>query len=114
MKELICITCPRGCHLVVDENMNVTGNTCPRGAIYAKNELTHPVRTLTSTVAINSELFNVVPVKSKEPLPKELIIKAMEILNEVVINAPVKIGDVVVNNILDTGIDIVATRNICK
>ena len=44
MKELICITCPRGCHLQVDENLNVTGNMCPRGAIYAKAELTHPVR----------------------------------------------------------------------
>lgn len=114
IKELICITCPRGCHLKVDENLNVTGNTCPRGALYAKAELTHPVRTLTSTVVISSEEENRLPVKSNNPLPKELIFKAMEEIDKVVVKAPIKIGDVVIKNVLNSGVDIVATKNILK
>lgn len=114
MKELICITCPRGCHLKVDDNLNVTGNFCPRGAMYAKAELTHPVRTLTSTVKINSKVSDRLPVKSARPLPKELIFKAMEEINKVTMNAPISIGDVVIKNIFDTGIDIVATKDILK
>lgn len=114
MKELICITCPRGCRLLVDESLNVTGNFCPRGALYAKNELTHPLRTLTSTVRIKSKDIEMVPVKSKDPLPKELIFKAMDILSQIQIKPPVHIGDVIVKNILETGVDIVATRDILK
>lgn len=114
MKELICITCPRGCHLKVDDNMNVTGNFCPRGAKYAINELTHPVRVLTSTIRVNSTLSPRCPVKSKDALPKELIFKAMEEINKVRMDAPIKIGDVIIPNILNSGIDIVATKNIEK
>ena len=114
MKELICITCPRGCHLTVDDNLNVSGNFCPRGEAYAKAELTHPVRTLTSTVVIKSELENRVPVKTNNPLPKELIAKAMEEINKVRLVAPVHIGDVVIKNIFDTGVDIVVTKNISR
>lgn len=114
MKELICITCPRGCHLSVDDNLNVTGNFCPRGAMYAKAELTHPVRTLTSTVVIKSKITNRLPVKSSEALPKELIFKSMEVINNVNVQAPIHIGDVVVENILNTGINIVATKDILE
>lgn len=114
MKELICITCPRGCHLSVDDNLNVTGNFCPRGAMYAKAELTHPVRTLTSTVVIKSKITNRLPVKSSEPLPKELIFKSMEVINKVNVQVPIHIGDVVVENILNTGINIVATKDILE
>lgn len=114
MKELICITCPRGCHLSVDDKLNVTGNFCPRGAMYAKTELTHPVRTLTSTVVIKSKITNRLPVKSSEALPKELIFKSMEVINKVNVQAPIHIGDVVVENILNTGINIVATKDILE
>jgi len=114
MKELICITCPRGCHLLVDDQLNVTGNFCPRGAMYAKAELTHPVRTLTSTVYINGKFEQRLPVKSSDPLPKELIFKAMEEINIVKTCVPMHIGDVVIKNILNTGIDIVATKNILE
>lgn len=114
MKELICIICPRGCHLSVDDNLNVTGNSCPRGVVYAKNELTHPTRTLTSTVRIVSELEATLPVKSKEPLPKEKIFDAMKVINATCVKAPIKIGDIVVKNILNTGIDIVASKDIVR
>lgn len=112
MKELTCIICPRGCHLVVDDDFNVTGNSCPRGEKYAKQELTNPTRTLTSTVKINAKNAVRVPVKSKEPLPKGLILQAMEEINKASVLAPIHIGDVVIPNILGTGIDIVATKDI--
>ncbi len=114
MRELICINCPRGCRLKVDDNLNVTGNFCPRGAIYAKNELTHPVRTLTSTVKVQSTLERRLPVKSSEPLPKEKVFEAVRELDEANVNAPVHIGDIVVRNVAQTGINIIATKNIEK
>ncbi len=114
MKELICIICPRGCHLTVDDQLNVSGNTCPRGAVYAKQELTHPTRTLTSTVRVVSELEAMLPVKSNKPLPKEKIFEAMEVINKTCVKAPIKIGDVVIKNIFGLDVDIVATKNILR
>ena len=112
MKELICITCPRGCHLSVDDNLNVTGNFCPRGAMYAKAELTHPVRMVTSTVAIASTKECRLPVKTKEPVPKELIFPVMEEIRKTVVNTPISIGDVVIKNVCDSGVDVIATKEI--
>ena len=112
MVELICITCPRGCHLQVDENLNVTGNMCPRGAMYAKAELTHPVRMVTSSVNVHSKVESRLPVKTKKPIPKELIFKVMEEIEKTSVTAPIKIGDVVIKDVLGTGVDIVATKNI--
>lgn len=112
MKELICIICPRGCHLKVDDDFNVTGNNCPRGPLYAKSELTHPTRTLTTTVRIISNKEIRLPVKSNKPLPKERIFDAMKIVNKAVVNAPIKIGDIVIKNILGLDVDIVATKDI--
>ena len=114
MKELICIICPRGCHLKVDDELNVTGNTCPRGAIYAKTELTHPTRTLTSTVKVISKEEVSLPVKSDKPLPKEKIFEAMEVINKTSVKAPIKIGDIVVKNIFGLDVNIVATKDILR
>ena len=112
MKELICITCPRGCHLQVDDNLNVTGNFCPRGVVYAKAELTQPVRMVTSSVAIISESECRLPVKTKEPIRKELIFKVMEEISKVEVHAPIFIGDVVIKDVLGSGVDIIATKDI--
>ena len=114
MRELICINCPRGCRLKVDDDFNVTGNFCPRGALYAKNELTHPVRTLTSTVKVQSTLERRLPVKSNEPLPKEKVFEAVKELDAVLVKTPVHIGDVVITNVAGTGVNIIATKNIEK
>ena len=114
MKELTCIICPRGCHLVVDDELNVSGNSCPRGAIYAKNELTHPTRTLTSTVKIISIDEVALPVKSDNPLPKEKIFDAMKEINKTVVKAPIKIGDIVIKNIFGLDVNIVATKDILR
>ncbi len=114
MKEFICIVCPRGCHLKVDDNMNVTGNTCPRGKVYALNEITNPTRMITSTVAIESTELKRLPVMTSMPIPKGKIFDVMEEINKVRIKAPVKIGDVIIKNVLGLESDIIATRNILK
>ena len=95
MRELICITCPKGCHLKVDEenDYKVTGNGCPRGAIYGKKECTHPTRVVTSTVKIVG-------------------VDVMKELNRVVVKAPVHREDVIVSDICGTGVDLVATKDL--
>ena len=114
MKEFICIVCPRGCHLKVDDNMNVTGNTCLRGKVYALNEITNPTRMITSTVAINSVELKRLPVMTSKPIPKGKIFDVMEEINKVRANAPVKINDVIIENVLGLDSNIIATRNILK
>lgn len=113
-KELTCIICPRGCHLVVDENNNVSGNFCPRGAKYAIQELTNPLRTITSTVKIISEDEDRLPVKTSVQVSKKLIFKVMEEINKIEVKAPVHIGDVLKENIAGSGANLVATKNIEK
>ena len=113
MKNLICIVCPKGCHLQVDEDNGyaVTGNSCPRGAEYGKTELLHPTRVLTSTVRVEGGLHRRLPVKTTAPIPKELLFQAMEALNGVTLTAPVTVGQVVIHDLLGTGVDVVATRD---
>ncbi len=113
MKELICIVCPKGCHLQVDETQDykVSGNSCPKGAEYGKIELTAPTRTITSTVAVKGGSHLRCPVKTTAPIPKGLIFEAMELLNGLEITAPVQLGQVVVSNVCGTGVDFVATRS---
>ena len=113
MKELICIVCPKGCHLTVDEENGyaVSGNNCPRGEEYGKNEVIAPKRTITSTVKVSGGLYPRLPVKTDKPIPKELIFEAMKLLDKVELKAPVNVGDVVIENVLGTGASFIATRN---
>ncbi|WP_405379253.1 DUF1667 domain-containing protein [Phascolarctobacterium sp.] len=110
-----CIMCPMGCELTVTiedgKVTNVTGNTCPRGPKYANDEVTAPKRMLTSTVAIEGGVLPLLPVVSATVLPKERVMDCARFLRSVKINAPVKAGDVVVENILGLGVNIVASRN---
>jgi CxxC motif-containing protein len=114
MKELTCIVCPRGCRLMVDEehDFKVTGNHCPRGAAYGANELRHPTRVLASTVAISGATCDRLPVKTNAPIGKELLLQAMEIIHQVQVTSPVSTGQVIVANILGSGVDVVATRDL--
>ena len=116
MKELICINCPMGCHLSVDDsdksNIIVTGNTCPRGKTYGINEVLHPLRMVTSSVRVKNGINKVVSIKTKEPIPKELVFEALNVLKDIECEAPVHIGDIIVKNVLNTNIDIIATSNV--
>ena len=114
MKEFICIECPKGCHLKVDDDMNVTGNTCPRGKVYAINEITCPKRVITSTVVIESKLVSRMPVMTENEVPKEKMFDLVKALDEVRLVAPVKCREVVIENVCDTGVNIIATRTIEK
>ena len=114
MKELICIMCPKGCHLSVDDDLNVTGNTCPRGVTYGKQEMTDPRRYLTSTVKIKSTSYRRLPVISSGDLPKDKVSEVIRYLDNVEVVAPIKVKDVVVKDVLGLGVDILATRTIDK
>ncbi len=112
MKELVCIGCPRGCHLKVDEenDYKVTGNSCPIGAEYGKNELKNPTRILTTTVSITGAMHNRLPVKTARPIPKGLLFEAMECLKKVEVASPVRMGQVIVPDLLNTGVDVIASK----
>lgn len=112
-RELICIVCPKGCHLKVDiDNKNVTGNSCKRGSIYGLNEVISPTRIVTSTIKIEGVEGHVVPVKTQEAIPKEKIFDVMKEINNAKVKAPIKVGQVIIENVLNTGVNIVATKSI--
>ena len=113
MANIVCIVCPKGCRLTVDEQtLEVTGNNCPRGAAYGKAELTSPTRVITSTVKVEKGDICRCPVRTKGAIPKGKMFDVMSALRKVTLVSPVKIGDVVIPNVCDTGIDVIATRNI--
>jgi len=113
MTELICIICPKGCRLKVEQrNLCVSGHECERGIIYAKDELENPTRIVTSTVKITGAIHRRCPVKTSSPIPKHMIKDAMLLLDSVELEAPIGIGDVVVKDICGTGVAFVATRSL--
>lgn len=115
-RELICIGCPLGCPLVVSmeagEVTAVEGNTCKRGDTYARKEVTNPTRIVTSTVMVEGGSDVTVAVKTQSDVPKSKIFACMKALKGVTVKAPVHIGDVIVANVADTGVDFVATSNV--
>lgn len=118
-RALTCIGCPMGCSLEVEMDasgnvLNVTGNTCKRGDIYARKELTNPTRIVTSTVHVIGGNLDMVSVKTKEDIPKDKIFECVTDLKEVYVHAPVHIGDVVLENVAGTGVDIIATKEIIE
>lgn len=116
VRELICIGCPMGCPLKIEieegKVRSISGNTCKKGDAYARKEVTSPTRTVTTTVRVQSGKQVVVPVKTKEDIPKDKIFACMEELRKVTVQAPVHIGDVIVEGVAGTGVPVVAIKNI--
>ena len=114
MKELVCIVCPKGCRLHVDEENGfaVTGNSCPRGAEYGKNEIQNPTRVLTSTVRLSGGAYRRCPVKTEKAVPKGKLLDIMKELNHVEVASPVSIGQVVLTNAAGTGVNVVVTKSL--
>ncbi|MBE6029609.1 MAG: DUF1667 domain-containing protein [Clostridiales bacterium] len=114
MREVICIVCPKGCHLKIEENgeggYNVSGASCERGIDYGINEVTNPVRVLTSTVKVEGGSLVRCPVRTDGSVPKEKIFACMEEINNVTLSAPIEVGDVVIEDIAGTGVALIATR----
>lgn len=113
MTELICIVCPKGCHLTVDEadGYRVSGYGCKRGEEYGKAELLNPTRVLTSIVRTEGGIHPCCPVKTDKAIPKKEIGAAMELLTKVYLKAPVAAGDVVAEHICGTESSWVATKD---
>lgn len=113
-RSLTCVACPIGCAVTVGledgEAVRVSGNSCKRGEAYARAECTNPTRMLTSTVRVTGGEAALTPVKSAAPLPKRLLLACMAVINRAQLDAPIAAGDVVIKNILDTGVDIIATN----
>ena len=109
---MTCIVCPRGCRLTIDDDMNVTGNSCPRGKNYAISELTHPVRMVTSTVRVSNRENVVASVKTSEAIDKDKMFDVIKLVNSMSVKAPCHVGDVLVKNVFNTNVDILITKNI--
>jgi len=115
--ELTCINCPLGCPLKVETDgqgqvLSVAGNTCKRGEEYGRREVTAPMRTVTSTVRVQGGSAPVVSVRTRGDIPKEKIFAVMEEIRKACAAVPVHIGDVIVEDIAGTGVDLIATRNV--
>lgn len=115
-KEFVCIRCPLGCNITVEtegtEIKSITGNTCPRGADYVTKELTDPRRIVTSLVRVRGGELPVVSVKTAADIPKDKILDCIKVLKDIELSAPVRMGDVVAEDVCGTGVNIVATANV--
>lgn len=116
VRNLTCIGCPLGCPIQVTMNdseiTDITGFSCKRGKEYAKKEVTHPTRIVTSTVRVIGGNIPMVSVKTASDIPKEKIMEIMKCLEEIRVVAPIHIGDVILENVAGTNVNIVATKNI--
>lgn len=115
IRELTCIGCPLGCPLSVEsdgEHITVHGNTCKRGEDYARKEITNPTRIVTSSVRVKNGAAAMASVKTGKDIPKGKIFECMEEIHRAAVEAPVRIGDVVIRDCAGTGVDVVATRDV--
>jgi CxxC motif-containing protein len=115
-REFVCIICPNGCRIRVEYEgtniKNITGDECPKGKDYIKNEITNPLRVFTGSVLVEKGDFSLVSVKTPVPIPKEYLKKIGEITRRIKVEAPIEIGQVIASNLLDNNIDLIATRKV--
>ena len=114
-RNLICIGCPLGCPVTVTmdgDDINVTGNTCPRGADYAKKEVLSPTRIVTSSIKVNDGVIARVSVKTKSDIPKSKIFEVMKEIQAVRVDAPVALGQILIEDCAGTGVEIIATKDV--
>lgn len=112
MRQIVCITCPNGCKLCIDDNGVVTGGRCKRGEEYARAELSCPMRTLTTTVRTAFALMPALPVRTDKEIPKSRIKDAVAALAKIYVDTPVRCGGIVVQNLLELGCNIIATADL--
>jgi len=116
VKNITCIECPVGCALSVDiENcrvIKVSGNKCPKGEAYAASEVENPLRVLTSAVLSQDLSLKMIPVRTDKPIPKSRILDAMAEIKKLKVNKPLSVGEVIVNNFLGLGVNLIATRDV--
>jgi len=114
IKKLICIECPNGCAVSVDiegdKITKISGNKCPKGEKYAREEIKNPRRILTTSVLAEDLSFKMISVRTNKPIPKKDLLRAMEKVKKIRIKKPVHVGDIIVENFMDLGADLIATR----
>ncbi len=114
--QLICVCCPVGCLITVekkeDGSLAITGNTCQKGEAYARSEMTAPVRTVTSVIRVQGGSKKAVPVKTAAEIPKGQIEECMAEIQKVTVQAPIRVGDVLIENVAGTSVSVIATGNI--
>jgi len=114
-REIICVVCPNSCRLTVwkdfEEKVHILGNQCVRGITYGESEYLNPVRMVITTMRIEGAPYPVIPVRSEVPIPKSLIFQAIKSINKQVCHAPIKMGDILIEDILGTKISIIASRS---
>lgn len=116
--EKICISCPIGCHLRIEWTVDapnfyaISGNGCKRGIEYGENEMRQPMRMATTTIRLNGGKVSRLPVKTSAPIPKASVGPLCQFLDELELNAPISLGDVIVKNIFNSGADVIACRTI--
>lgn len=118
-RELDCIVCPMSCHLYVDVNecgevLCVTGNSCPRGDVHARQELTNPMRMVTTTIRIKDAIHPLIPVITSGNVPKSKIFDIMEACKVIEVKAPIQVGTCILANVANTGVDLLASRTMLK
>jgi CxxC motif-containing protein len=115
IRKIRCIECPKGCFLSVDiedfKVVSINGHECPKGEKHAISEVENPVRILTSAVLSQGLILKMIPVRTDGPVPKTALKKAMEEMKRIRINRPVQVGTVIVENFLNLGINLIATRD---
>ena len=113
-EKVTCICCPMGCSILVEKDgkdFHIIGNECKKGEEYALQEVINPQRILTSTVRIKNGIQKMLPVRSEKTVPKNIVVNCVKELAKVELAAPIKRGDVVLKNILNTGVTIIASRD---
>ncbi len=120
-RVITCILCPNGCELEVGwdgepttQSVEVLGNLCAKGISYALDELTHPERTLTTSIRVRGGVQRLASVKTVSPIPREAVVATRELLQPMVLNAPVAIGQVVVEDVARTGVQVIVTRAVAS
>ncbi|KAJ53434.1 CxxC motif-containing protein [Clostridium tetanomorphum] len=116
VRELVCIGCPMGCNLQVELNgmevKKVQGNVCARGKIYAEKECTNPTRIVTSSIKVENGEVDMVSVKTEKDIPKDKIFECVQAIRRLKVKAPVNIGEVVIENFADTGVNVIVTKKV--
>ena len=114
--NIICVSCPKGCRISIESNddgiENIYGNDCLAGREYVLEEFKNPSRVLPTTIRVKNAVLPLVPVKTSKAIPKKIIFKAMREIAKVELEAPISIGDIIIKDFMQSGVNLIATRTI--
>lgn len=118
-EKITCIVCPRACTitLTIDSKgriINIIGYGCNRGKIFAKEEITNPKRIITTTIRIENGLWKMLPVRTVSHVPKQKQFEILKEIHKIIIKAPVKMNQIIIRNVSNTGVDVIAERDMSK